>query len=259
MTAYIKQVLITGASSGIGAQLAKDYLALGYRVFACGRNAERLNAIPGVFGLVFDMDVREGVQSAGRYLAHELGGQPLDIIILNAGTCEYIDDAINFDDQLFARIIHTNLIATGYCLAAFLPLLAKGGRLGLMSSSATFLPLPRAEAYGASKAGISYLAASLGVDLAAANISVSCISPGFVATPLTDKNDFPMPMRISVDKAAGAIIRGLDKRQHQINFPRGFIVLMKLVSWLPYRWWVKLMGQQNNKSTKVPDIQGLKK
>lgn len=251
-------VLITGASSGIGAQLAADYVAKGYQVFACGRSAERLQNLTGVTPVVFDIDDREQVYQAGRNVA-SLISAPLDIIILNAGVCEYIDDARQFDDELFARVIHTNLIATGYCLAAFLPLVAKGGHLALMSSSATFLGLPRAEAYGASKAGLSYLAASLAVDLAEHDISVSCISPGFVATPLTDKNNFAMPMRISAAQAARVIMSGIEKKQYAINFPRRFIVVMKLLAWLPKRWWHKLIRLQPKANSGSGTSKGLKK
>ncbi|MGY2498603.1 SDR family NAD(P)-dependent oxidoreductase, partial [Klebsiella pneumoniae] len=112
---------------------------------------------------------------------------PLDLLILNAGNCEYMDVADGFDGELFARVIETNLIATGHALAAFLPLLGEGARLAIVSSSVSWLPLPRAEAYGASKAALDYLAATLRLDLKARGIAVTLIRPGFVQTPLTAK------------------------------------------------------------------------
>ncbi|MGL6121646.1 MAG: SDR family NAD(P)-dependent oxidoreductase, partial [Shewanella sp.] len=169
----INTVLITGASSGIGLQLAQDYLALGWQVIACGRSQERLDALAlnellGATLLTFDISQRAQVQQAGQHLAELLAqtDSQLDLVILNAGSCEYIDDAKAFDDVLFERVIHTNLIAMGYCLGALLPLMPRGSRIGLMSSSAIYLPFPRAQAYGASKAGVQYLALSLSLDLA---------------------------------------------------------------------------------------------
>lgn len=247
----ISSVLITGASSGIGQQLAKDYLANGWQVFGCGRNAARLQAIEGIEPLVFDISIRESVVSAGKRLANLLNGQVLDLIILNAGTCEYINRPQEFDDILFERVVHTNLIGMGYCLHSFLPSLARDGRLALMSSSATYIPLPRAEAYGASKAAINYLAKSLAVSFSqqaiTENIKVSLICPGFVKTPLTDKNNFPMPMCISVEQASKIIRNSLAKGKKEIHFPFAFTLMLKLLNQLPFSWWQKINRRLVNK------------
>ena len=238
------RVLITGASSGIGAQLAKDYLEDGWQVFGCGRNRERLVAIKGINPLIFDIGVRDAVQSAGKQLKKLLGENTLDLIILNAGTCEYIEAPLQFDDQLFERVIHTNLVAVGYCLNAFLPFLSHDGRLALMSSSSIYLALPRAEAYGSSKAAINYLAATLDASFAghkeSEHIRVSVICPGFVDTPLTEKNDFPMPMRVDVHTASKEIRLGLAKGKREIHFPKRFTCLLKLLSILPAGVWRKI-------------------
>ncbi len=129
-----------------------------------------------------------------------------------------------------------------------MPLLARGSQLALMSSSVVMLPFPRAEAYGASKAGISYLAQSLRLDLAHKGIDVSEIRPGFVKTPLTDKNDFAMPMRISADKAANTIIQALAARRRLIAFPGRFIWLLTLLSWLPRSWLAAALGKPSAKT-----------
>lgn len=233
------RVLITGASSGIGARLAADYLADGWQVFGCGRNLERLVAMEGITPLVFDATDREQVQSAGRSLEASLAGNKLDLLILNAGGCEYIDDPLHFDDLLFERIVQTNLVSVGYCLSALLPQLSRRGRLALMSSSATYMPLPRAEAYGASKAAVNYLAQTLAASLQGnrdtRDIGVSLICPGFVRTPLTDKNDFPMPMCIDVEQASAAIRKGLQLGVEEIHFPKRFTLFLKTLSLLPRR------------------------
>ncbi|MGI2257876.1 SDR family NAD(P)-dependent oxidoreductase [Shewanella sp. GXUN23E] len=253
------RVLITGASSGIGAQLAKDYLAQGWQVFACGRSSQRLASVPGSVPLVFDVTVREGVQSAGRHLTQLLQGQTLDLLILNAGNCEYIDDPGHFDDRLFERIIATNLLSVGYCLNSFLPLLSPRGRLALMSSSATYLPLPRAEAYGASKAALNYLAKTLAISLACQpgrrGTGVTLICPGFVRTPLTARNDFPMPMSVDVTHASQQIMRGLAQGRREIHFPKRFTWLLKALGSLPTAWWQALMVRLNaGRTVSAPQI-----
>ncbi|WP_445400088.1 SDR family NAD(P)-dependent oxidoreductase [Zobellella sp. An-6] len=232
-----KRVLITGAGSGIGLQLVRDYAADGWQVVACGRDRSRLEQVlEGVDAelCLFDMENRE--QSA-RVLSAQ--GE-LDLVILNAGTCEYIDDALRFDAALFERVIRTNLIGTVNCLAPLLTRIKSGGRLALVGSSVTWLPLTRAEAYGASKAGLDYLARSLALDLSPRRIGVSLIRPGFVDTPLTRRNDFPMPGRIGVQQASRAIRRGLARGKAEIAFPFVFVQVLRLLSWLPRGLWLRL-------------------
>ena len=230
------RVLITGATSGIGRQLALDYRRSGWQVWGCGRDGERLHALAdeGIIPLQFD-----GRDSAAMaVIAADLPA--LDLLILNAGNCEYMDLAEGFDGALFARVIETNLIATGHALAAFLPRLVSGSRLAIVGSSVSWLPLPRAEAYGASKAALDYLAATLRLDLATRGIGVTLIRPGFVQTPLTAKNDFPMPCLVTVEEASRAIMSGLAAGRHQIHFPRRFIWLLRLLGALPTGLWLRL-------------------
>ncbi|OUL58153.1 SDR family NAD(P)-dependent oxidoreductase [Pseudoalteromonas ulvae] len=234
----MKTVLITGASSGIGQALCVEYASLGYQVYAGGRNQERLEALaksyPNVVPLICDLTDLAKIQSASQELP------ALDLLILNAGNCEYIDDPINFDAQLFNRVIQANLISVANSLSVWLKLVKQGGTVAFNSSSATFLPLPRAEAYGASKAAVSYLANTLRIDLKSKGIHVSLIHPGFVETPLTEKNTFPMPSIVTAEQAAVIIRRGLDKNKNEINFPRAFIFIMKLMAHLPNVVWQKI-------------------
>ncbi|NLR33371.1 SDR family NAD(P)-dependent oxidoreductase [Aeromonas hydrophila] len=230
------RVLITGATSGIGFQLALDYRRAGWQVWGCGRDGERLLALGhhGITPLQFDGRDASAVSEAAASLPR------VDLVILNAGNCEYMDVAEGFDGALFARVIETNLVATGHALAAFLPLLGAGGRLAIVSSSVSWLPLPRAEAYGASKAALDYLADTLRLDLAGKGIGVTLIRPGFVQTPLTAKNDFPMPCLVTVEEASRAIMDGLTAGRHQIHFPRRFIWLLRLLGALPTGLWLRL-------------------
>jgi NAD(P)-dependent dehydrogenase (short-subunit alcohol dehydrogenase family) len=237
-------VLITSASSGIGLALAQHYIREGFAVIACGRNEQNLAKISSATPLVFDITDIGQVSVASLHLQQLLkdNGWKLHHIILNAGSCEYIDDAMHFDSALFSRVINTNVVAMGYCLEHFLPLLSRGAQLGLMSSSATYLPFPRAEAYGASKAAIGYLGRSLRVDLAQHGIGVSVICPGFVKTPLTAKNDFAMPMQISAEQAATEIFNGMQRQRREIHFPTKFTWLLKLASLLPEKLLVYLLA-----------------
>tara|TARA_R110001583_G_scaffold33943_4_gene114557 strand:+ start:3043 stop:3837 length:795 start_codon:yes stop_codon:yes gene_type:complete len=229
-----KTLLLTGATSGIGDALCRQYIALGWKVFACGRNTEKLTLLSGNSSVTsIQLDLNDAQQVAERFSSLP----SLDLVILNAGSCEYIDDAKHFDAQLFARVINTNLIAVGYCLQALLPKIVAGGQLALVGSSASILPFSRAQAYGASKAGIAYLASSLAIDLQKHQIDVSLIRPGFVKTPLTDKNDFNMPMCITSEQAADFIVKGLNKRQFDIHFPKKFTLILKIIALLPDSLW----------------------
>ena len=149
-------------------------------MIACGRNLEKLAELEkhtNIKACQFDATDLKDIKQA------TLGFSAFDKVILNAGNCEYVDDARNFDSALFERVISVNLLAMGYCLEALLPKISAGGQLVLVSSSVTYLPLPRSEAYGASKAGVSYLAKSLAIDLN--DVDVTLVHPGFVKTPLT--------------------------------------------------------------------------
>jgi short-subunit dehydrogenase len=235
----MKRILITGATSGIGLALAKKYLTMNYNVVACGRNIEALERLQvsaevmqGQLNIVqFDLLDKAELTAALSDI------EPLDIVILNAGSCEYIDDVTHFDGDLFARVIQTNVIAVGYCLAALIPYINRGGHLALMGSSAAYVPFQRAQAYGASKAAIHYLADSLRLDTDPNVLGISLIAPGFVKTPLTDKNDFSMPMQVSADQAAEVIFTGIKKNNREIHFPFPFTFFLKFMGLLPRGLW----------------------
>jgi len=225
------KILITGSSSGIGLQLARDYLKEGHSLYCCGRNTASLQKLEAEYPqqlqiLAFDVaDLGDCRQKLAQL-------PELDLVVLNAGTCEYID-AGRFDAESFERVFRINVLGVSNCLEQLLPRLRSGGSLALMGSSSSYLPLPRAEAYGASKAAIEYLARTLSISLRERDILVSYIAPGFVETPLTDRNDFPMPMRVGVEFASQCIREGLRKRKHEIHFPKRFTLLLKTLAMLP--------------------------
>ncbi|TKB47471.1 SDR family NAD(P)-dependent oxidoreductase [Thalassotalea mangrovi] len=240
----MKQVLITGATSGIGEALALHYANQDYAVIACGRNQARLEELSQrqthIQTLAFDITLAEQVAEAAAQV------DALDIVILNAGDCEYIDDAGSFDGALFKRVITVNLLAMGDLLEHFIKKLRTGGQLVIVSSSVTYLPLPRAEAYGASKAGVDYLAKTLAFDLAPEQIDVTLVQPGFIKTPLTDKNDFSMPFLLTAEQAAERIFKGVQKRRKILDFPKRFTYLLRLLSWLPFSWWCWLLTRKKS-------------
>lgn len=227
-------VFITGATSGIGLQLTKDYAQAGWQVIACGRNKDKLKELQDthhtVTGLAFDVTDLDAAKAALK----DLSTEP-QLWILNAGDCEYIDDGV-IDAALVKRVFDINVIGLVNTIEACQPRFSQGHRVAIVGSIASEMALPRAEAYGASKAAVSYLARTLQVDLRPKGVEVSVIYPGFVATPLTDKNTFPMPMMVSVEQASQAIRLGLSKGRPHIYFPAKFTSILRLIGLLPYRW-----------------------
>lgn len=231
-------VLITGASSGIGLALAKHY-AKSTKVIACGRNPEKIEKHFAEFELVtrlcFDVSAKAQVLASAEQV------QDLDILVLNAGDCEYMDTVLPFDSDKFERVVKVNLLGLGYCLEAFLDKLKPGGQLVIISSSAILTPFPRAQAYGSSKAAASYLARALAVDLVEHNIDVTLVEPGFVKTPLTDKNDFDMPFLVTLDRATEVITSGIEKRRSLVRFPSKLMFMLHLLACLPVKWLAKIL------------------
>ncbi|MDE1165053.1 MAG: SDR family NAD(P)-dependent oxidoreductase [Pseudomonas sp.] len=234
-----RRIWLTGASSGLGGALAQALLAQGHQVAISARSLAPLKLLerqfPGqVLVVAGDLTDRDQVGAIGQRIEEHWGA--LDSVILNAGTCEYMDTR-QFDAGIIERVIKTNLMASAYCIEVSLPLLRKGSLPHLVgvSSSVTYLPLTRSQAYGASKAALRYLYESLRVDLAHEGIDVTVVSPGFVDTPLTAKNDFPMPMKVSADTGARYIAERLHKRPLEIAFPTLFISILRVLAWLPMR------------------------
>jgi len=245
----MKRILITGASSGIGEATAFKAARDGWQVIACGRNQAKLEEMqfkhPAITPLVFDVTDREQCRQA-------LEGLEVDVVLLNAGNCEYVD-AHAWDSALFERVFQANFFGVVHCLEALLPSLRKGSKLVFVDSLARLLPFTRSQAYGASKAALFYLAKTLDVDLKDRGVIVQTISPGFVKTPLTARNDFAMPMQISADEAAVSIMRLIERGKRTGYFPTLFALILRTLSMLPMGWQVWLCRKMRADAASTAD------
>lgn len=241
-----KTIWLTGASKGIGRALALELAERGAKLALSARNEKELEQLANEMGnqptLILPMDVTEHAANiaAVTKIMHEWG--QLDIAIFNAGNAEYVD-VQHFDSALFERSMLTNFQSMVYGIEAALPLLRQSSAPHIvgMSSTAAYGGLPRSEAYGASKAAIRNMLEGLRISLSPENIDVSVICPGFVRTPLTDKNDFPMPMIIEADTAAKIIADGISNRVEEIHFPKMFSLMLKFFSSLPSPMYTRLI------------------
>lgn len=238
-----KRVWVVGASTGIGAATARLLLARGAIVAVSARSAHALESEFGQSALTLALDVTDA--AATRMAADELlrtwGG--IDLVLAVAGTYSAMR-AWEIDLTEVDRIVAVNLSGVLNLFAAVQPALAKqgAGGFGIVASVAGYGGLPNSMAYGATKAACINLAQSLYLDLAKRGLAVYLITPGFVATPLTAKNAFPMPFLISADEAAQSILRGLERGDFEIHFPRAFSLLLKAINLLPHRlyfWCVR--------------------
>lgn len=242
-----RRVWIVGASSGIGAALAADLDARGARLVLSARSADRLRQQAEGFrdALALPLDVTD----AGAFIPAMMqildtwGG--VDLVILNAGTYSPLRAwELTIDNA--RQTVHTNLLGVMDGVAAVVPqLLRQGhGAVAVVASVAGYRGLPRAMAYGPSKAALINFAETLYLDLSPRGVSVFLINPGFVATPLTARNDFEMPALISAEEAAHRIIEGFASGCFEIHFPRRFTGFLKILRLLPDRLYFHLISRR---------------
>ncbi len=227
-----QRVWIVGASSGIGAALARELIARGARVAVSARNATALAAVQGALVLPLDVRDQAGLAAAGDRVQREFG--QLDLAVYCAGT--YAPQrATSFD--LASALAHDDINYRGALrwLDVVLPLLLAQGRghLSLVSSVAGWRGLPQALAYGPTKAALINLAQTLYGDLRPLGIGVSVVNPGFVDTPLTAGNGFAMPALLRPEQAASRMLEGWARGRFDIHFPRRFTLWLRLLRLLP--------------------------
>lgn len=243
-------IWITGASAGIGRALALRMAREGWRVAASARRADELATLArdagGLAGAIhpYPLDVTDqaAVWETVAAIEHELGA--IDVSVLNAGTHEPTP-AATFAVAALRRLLELNVIGVANGLEAVLPRLIsrRAGRVAIVASIAGYGGLPNAAAYGASKAALINLAEAMRPELLERGVILQVINPGFVKTPLTDKNNFAMPFLISAEDAAEAIRRGLESDRFEIAFPVLFVRLMKLLRVLPYWLYFRLTAK----------------
>lgn len=227
-----KVVWITGASSGIGAEVARELARRGARVAATARGADALAALAagqaGISAHPGDTTDPEAMKRVAAEIRASVG--PIDIALLNAGTYRAVRPG-EFTAEVFRPQVEVNIMGTVNCIQAVLPdmLARRSGRIAVVASVTGFAALPMASAYGATKAFLISMSESLRADLEgeATGVEVTVVAPGFVRTPLTDQNDFAMPFLIEAPEAARIIADGLERGDAEIAFPRGMTLAMK--------------------------------
>ncbi|MEO0444350.1 MAG: SDR family NAD(P)-dependent oxidoreductase [Pseudomonadota bacterium] len=249
-----KTVWITGASSGIGRCLSVKLANLGATVIISARRQDRLHEIASqapqyILPLAADIADSGARTDIQQRLADRV--EAIDVLIMSAGVVEY-ENELDLDADRYRRVFDVNFLGLVNSVAIAMPLLNRSKHkpyiVGITSLS-VLVGFPRAEAYGASKAAADYFLKSLRMDLPADQFDLSIVRPGFVKTPMTSVNDFPMPFLISAEAAAERIVRGMNKRKMFVNFPWRFTFLLKCFSHLPYLWYKLLAPRMRRHKT----------
>ena len=219
----MKTIVITGASSGIGAALAKEYAEQNVYLGLLGRNSERLAEVEaaceakGAKLKTASIDICDKA-SMEDWLCHFDEQNPIDLLIANAGISggsggNEAESTYRIFDTNVQGVLHTILPVSRRMAAR------KAGQIAIVSSLAGIRGLPSAPAYAASKAAVRSLGEGLRGQLGHSGVKVNVICPGYVKTPLTETNTFPMPFIMSPEKAAKIIRSGLSRNRSRIVFP----------------------------------------
>jgi NAD(P)-dependent dehydrogenase (short-subunit alcohol dehydrogenase family) len=243
-----KYVWIIGASTGIGAATARQLLVKGAHLAVSARRQDALDELarsePQAQMLPVALDVTDHA-SIVRARDAILNGWPrIDMVLVVAGGYSEMR-ADSFDLAAANQLIDLNLRGVFNCLDVALPLLLRqgSGGIGIVASVAGYGGLPKAMVYGPTKAALINLTESLYFDLHPKGIAVYQINPGFVDTPLTKGNDFPMPELMTAPQAAQQLISGLERGAFHIHFPRKFTNSLRLARLLPYRLYFWLIAK----------------
>jgi NADP-dependent 3-hydroxy acid dehydrogenase YdfG len=252
-SSYQDQVVwIIGASSGIGLALAHELASQGARLALSARRQDALEQLQSTLGVghqVFALDVTnlDMIRQTAQAIAASYGR--VDKVVFMAASYQPMDiEAL--EATAVDAMIDVNIKGAFHVVQAVLPLLKAQqvrGQLALCGSVAGYMGLPNAQPYSATKAAIINLAESLRVDCRD-DVDIKLISPGFVRTPLTDKNNFHMPMMIEPEQAAKAIAEGLLSDRFEIHFPKRFTWGLKFLQMLPYAVSLRLTRSLKRKA-----------
>lgn len=234
-----KTILITGASSGIGAALAHGYSKLGITLILMARDAVRVKVVAkscrarGANVQIGIIDVTDK-QAMADFIVRMDEATPIDLVIANAGISSGSfegHETIAMAEKVF-DVNFTGVINTIHPVIERMK--ARGrGHIAIMSSLAGICALPSAPAYSASKAAVRVYGDALRGMLRPHKITVSVICPGWITTPLTDKNSFPMPFIMSVERATHIIISNLEKKDARVAFPFLLYMALRIIAFLP--------------------------
>ena len=241
-----KKIWITGASSGIGKALAEKFASEGWKVAASARRKEILDEMSShenIFSYPLDVTNQDQIKISFEKIIEDFNG--LDLCVFSSGTYDpKLEQEINVKQNKF--VMETNFFGVLYCIKAVENYFKnkKNGHISIVSSVAAYRGLPNSSGYGPSKAALTNLTESLYFDFKKHNVRISLISPGFIKTPLTDKNEFPMPFIKSPEFAAEKMFNGLTKsKAFEIHFPKALTILLKIFRVLPYKIYLFLIDK----------------
>jgi len=248
-----KKIWITGASSGIGKALAIKFAEEGWQVAASARRENLLKDLNNQNQNIhpFPLDVKNESETKNIFQSIIKKFETIDISVFCTGIHDP-DSEKTLSSEKIREIMETNFFGTLNCVMAVNTYFKekKSGHISIVSSVAGYRGLPAASGYCASKSALTSLAESLYFDFKRHNVRVSLISPGFIKTPMTDKNKFPMPMIKSPEFAAEKMFIGLTrKNSFEIHFPIAFTMIMKLLKIMP-NWLYFLLVKKGMKTIK---------
>jgi NAD(P)-dependent dehydrogenase (short-subunit alcohol dehydrogenase family) len=232
---------VTGAGTGIGRGIAKRLAEDGWRVAISARTARDLDSLvmeapDRIAAFQLDVTDAKAADATGRAIEASLG--PVDLAILNAGSY-FPTTAEKFSVENFRRTVDLNLMGTVNCMGPIVPgmVARRRGHIAIMGSQTAFVGMPTAASYGATKAALNSMAEAFKPDFDRYGVTMTIINPGFVKTPLTARNTFPMPFLMDLDDAIDIILRGLEQKKFAINFPWRMTLSTKTLAALP--GWAK--------------------
>jgi short-subunit dehydrogenase len=241
------RAIITGASSGIGAALALELARRGWTLGLLARRADLLDALAGQLpgksvALPCDVTDASAVREAVKRGEDALGG-PFDLAVANAGVA-IPSHAAKFklaDAELMTRV---NLLGMFYLFDAVIPsMIERGsGRFAGVASIAGLRGLPTSSVYSATKAAMQAFLESSRIELMPYGVGVTTVNPGFVSTPMTEKNRFKMPFLMTAEEAARIIADGLERGARVVEFPRPMSLLMRVARLIPDALWERATG-----------------
>ena len=241
-----KKIWITGASSGIGKAVAEKFAAEGWKVAVSARRKELLQELATNENIVsFPLDVTDQnqINTVFKNIISEFGN--LDLCLFSSGTYEPKDEK-NIDPEKIKNVIKVNFLGVVDCVKSVEEYFKNrnSGHISIVSSIAGYRGLPNSSGYGPSKAALTNFCESIYFDFKKFGVRVSVISPGFIKTSLTEKNEFPMPFLKTVDYAADKIFNGLVKsNSFEIHFPKGLTLTLKFLRILPIKVYLFLVDK----------------